>query len=721
MSLGFVNPLLLWGLLAAAIPLVIHLFFRRRPKPTPFPAIDFILRARKETERRLRLKKLLLFAARTLLLTAAALAIARPRAERPAAAAAGVAEGPLATVIVLDASGSMRYRLGGEPLFDRARSEALAALTALSGEEPVSALVCDGRAPAAPAPSFDRAAARRTLDEARAGAAYADLTTCVAAAARALAEAKAQEKLGKRIVVVTDLTAAAWRLDVPPPEVPGPRGPVRPQVSVVDAARGAELPNTAVTVLTAEPDPAVGPRGYRLTATVATSAKAPQKDLPVSLRLGAEVRPAIRAFVDLAAGGTARKTLSHAFEQGGPATLSLALPGDALSLDDERTLTVTVPREIRALVVDGAPSPVKYRDEAYFVDSALGSPASPVRPTVIDAEALREADLSRFDVVFLLNVRSVGARAADLTRFVEEGGGLFLSMGDQVDPDTYARELGKLLPLQLHVVKTATARGTGGTQLQGDAQAARLAQVDETHPALSVFTGEAKEGLLGARFERYMLTRPAPKGEAPAVLAAFDDGAPALVEARRGRGRVLLFTSTADRDWSDWAIRTSFLPAMQRFAAWLSGALEEKRDVPTVVGSPRTIQLGEGRALVALVGPDGKERKRRDLDASGLEVAEGGAAVTWTPPEPGLWQVRISERSAERLEPALAFAVVPDPRESDTRRLEPGELTAWLGGEAHARVEGQGVAAAQTRAVPLWSILLAAAVALFLVEGLFLA
>jgi len=64
--------------------------------------------------------------------------------------------------------------------------------------------------------------------------------------------------------------------------------------------------------------------------------------------------------------------------------------------------------------------------------------------------------------------------------------------------------------------------------------------------------------------------------------------------------------------------------------------------------------------------------------------------------------------------------VVADPRESDTRRLEPGELTAWLGGEAHARVEGQGVAAAQTRAVPLWSILLAAAVALFLVEGFFL-
>jgi hypothetical protein len=269
-------------------------------------------------------------------------------------------------------------------------------------------------------------------------------------------------------------------------------------------------------------------------------------------------------------------------------------------------------------------------------------------------------------------------------------------------------------------VKTAAERG------QGDGRAARLARVEEGHPALAVFTGDAREGLAGARFYRYMLTRPAPKGQAagsaeggPAVLAAYDDGAPALVEARRGRGRVLLFTSTADRDWNDWPIRTSFLPAMQRFAAWLSGALEERRDQPSVVGAARQVRLGEGRTLRALVGPDGKERTRRDLEAAGAEVAEGGGAITFTPRLPGLWQVRVAERGAERLEPTLAFAVVPDPRESDTRRLEPSELTAWLGGEAHARVDGQGTASA-TQGVPLWTWLLAAAVALFLAEGLLL-
>jgi hypothetical protein len=704
-NLGFVNPALLWGLLAAAIPIAIHLFFRRRPRPTPFPAIDFILRARRETERRLRLKRLLLFAARTLLLAAVAAAIARPRLESPAAVAQAP-QGPRATAVVLDASGSMRYRLGGKSLFERARADALGALASLSAEEPATAVVCGGAEPQADGPSFDRAEVRRILERAEPEAGFADVTACVAAAARALSGATAQASLGKRIVVATDLAASAWRLDVAPPAVDTPEGKVRPEVTVLDAARGAPLPNAAVLSAEAEPDPAAGPRGYRVAVQLGNYAAEPLADASLSLVVGAgkDARTAIRAFADVPAGGTARKTFSHSFPQGGPAILQVGLPEDALAEDDARALALVVPREVRALVVDGAPSPVRYRDEAYFVESALASPASPVRPTLVDAEALAAEDLSRYDVVFLLNVRSPGAKAADLARFVEQGGGLFVSMGDQVEPEEYAKQLPGLLPAALHVVKTAP-----------EGRGARFAEVDLDHPALSVFQGEAKEGLVGVRVSRYVLAKPAGRGAAPRVLATFDDGAPALLEARHGKGRVLLFTSTADRDWTDWPIRTSFLPALQRFAGWLAGGLDDRREPPGKVGEPRALRLGEGEALAALVGPDGRERRRAELERAGLK--EDGGALRFTPREPGLWQVRVAAGGVERLEPRLAFAVAFEPRESDTRRLRPDELTAWLGGAAHARVDGDARAGGEGAAVPLWSILLVMGVALFFLEG----
>jgi hypothetical protein len=739
MSLSFVHPALAWGLLAALVPLAIHLFFRRRPRPTPFPAIDFILRARRETERRLRLKKLLLFAARTLLVAAIAAALARPRLQRPEEAAAAVARGPSAVAIVLDASASMSYRLRGSALFERARADALSALDELSGEEPATAVVCGGPAvPVALPPTFDKAAVRRALSEAEPTAGYADMTACVGAAVRALSDPGTGEavagrpsllSIGKRVVVATDLTASAWRLDAPPPMVQTAQGPQRPEVTLLDAARGAELPNLAVTQLTAEPDPAVGPRGFRVTAAVVSrgGAHAPEAsssarergaepggegDVELQLHAGPPQAPvAIRSYARVQEGGAARKTLSYRFAQGGPAALSVTLsPGDALDLDDARVVSLAVPRDVKALVVNGVPSPVRYRDQAFFVEAALSSPASPVRPTVLDAEALGKARFADYDVVFLLNVRSLGPKAAELRDFVEKGGGLFLAMGDEVDPDLYDAEMGALLPRPLHVLKTAAERGAPGA---GD-RAARFAEVDWSHPALEIFSGVAREGFEGVRTWKYMLLKPVErKSPGERVLVSYDDGAPALVEARRGQGRVMLYTSTVDRSWSDWTIRTSFLPAVQRMAAWLSGGLEERRDAPSVVNAQRAIAVGEGEKLIAVVGPDGRERP-----SSALRSVAGGAP-TLVPDRPGLWQVKVEERGQARLDPRLAFAVLPDPRESDTSRLDPQELTAYFGGATHAHLASDKPTGDRT--IPLWSILLVLGIAAFLGEGLLLA
>jgi hypothetical protein len=755
--LAFGNPALLWGVAAALVPLAIHLFFRRRPRPTPFPAIEFILRAKRETQRRLKLRRVLLFAARTALLLAAALALAKPRLEREARAAAPAApRGPAATALVLDASASMRARAGGRPLFERARDDLGEALAGLAGEEPVTLVVCDGRPPAAAPPTWDRAPVRGQLDDAEPSFAHADLGACVAAAASALAD-ETVAGLGKRIVVATDLAATAWRLDAPAPLVAGGR----PEVKVLDAARGEAAANLAVVDLAAEPDATAGPRGFRITATLANFGAGPAKDVPVALHAGEGRRAddgpaAIRGFAEIPAGGTAKKVFTYAFplegppgpappagageapraapraaEPGaapppaapppagdprGPATLQVSLPGDALGVDDARLAVVAVPRGARALVVDGDPSPTRLEDEAFFVEAALASPASPVRPTLVDADALGRVRLDDFDVVLLLNVATLGGSAAALRAFVERGGGLFVAAGDLVDPDVYARELGGLLP-PLHVVKTVEAAG-GGAEAGGrrDARtpqdprsrAARFDHVDFSHPALQVFTGEAREGLLGARTWRYLLVKP-DRTRQDRVLAAYDDGAPALVESRAGRGRVVLFTSTADRAWSDWAIRTSFLPAVQRLAAWLAGALDDRRPVPSLVGAPRAVAEKEGRRVVAAVAPDGGERAREALARRGE-----GSPLVIVPDRPGLWQVKVEDGGGPRLDPALAFAAVADARESDTRRVGEAELLAWFGGADHASVAGER---RPERATPLWSVLLAAALVAFFLEG----
>ena len=674
------------------IPVAIHLLSRRRSKKLPFAAVEFILRSRRQKTSHIRLRQLLLLALRMLIVGAVGFAIARPLL-RPKTAAASSAGQTAATAIVLDGSLSMRYQLGGRSLFDRARDEARTLVDRLSSESPATLVVCDGRSPEAPAPGFDRVALKERIARAEVGFRPADVAGCMAAAARALGESPIE---GKRLYVLTDLTAAGISLEAPPPRVPTPKGEVVPETIFIDAAGGDELPNIAITEVTVTPSVAMGARGFDVNATIRNSGSKTAAGVPVSLVVGDRV--VNRGFADVPAHGAVTKLLAHRFEPGVQRG-TVQLESDALSEDDARSFVVRVPKDVRALVADGAPSAVRYRDETFFVEAALGPgrTGGRISATFLDADAVQSRTLADFDVVLLLNVPAPRpAFVQSLRTFVEAGGGLFLSAGDQVSPDDWNAAFGELLPRPIHLVRTAAEPD----EAQGPPPA-RFSRVDYLHPAFTVFEG-ASEGFDSARVFRYLMMRPdaAQQGR---VLAALDDGSPALVEASRGRGKVILYASTVDRDWTDWPIRTSFLPAMQQVTEYLAGGLEEKPPATSRVGDIRVLEPGEGLQIVEVKGRDGKLAR----------LGEEGVEVTL----PGHYVVTAQDERGRREAPELAFAAVLDPKESDTTRLSMDELSDHFGGEGRAQVAQGAEAALPKNGTPLWSWLLLAAVLAFVTEG----
>ena len=78
LAIGFANPFLLWGLAAAAVPLLLHLLNRRRYREESWAAMRFLLAAIRKNQRRIRLEHWLLLAVRTLLVVCVVLALAQP-------------------------------------------------------------------------------------------------------------------------------------------------------------------------------------------------------------------------------------------------------------------------------------------------------------------------------------------------------------------------------------------------------------------------------------------------------------------------------------------------------------------------------------------------------------------------------------------------------------------------------------------------------------------
>ena len=69
MSVFFLYPIFLFGLIAASLPLLIHLLNRRKLNRIRFPAVRFILMSQKRISRSYRLRHWILLALRTMAAT----------------------------------------------------------------------------------------------------------------------------------------------------------------------------------------------------------------------------------------------------------------------------------------------------------------------------------------------------------------------------------------------------------------------------------------------------------------------------------------------------------------------------------------------------------------------------------------------------------------------------------------------------------------------------
>jgi hypothetical protein len=296
--------------------------------------------------------------------------------------------------------------------------------------------------------------------------------------------------------------------------------------------------------------------------------------------------------------------------------------------------------------------------------------------------------------------------ATALVRFVESGGGLFLSVGSKVDTSVWNERFAAILPQPLSLTRTAAALpGQAAGETVDDRPAARLLPLDRRHPMLANFPARG-EGLASARFFRFLLLEPVPETAGASVILRYETGAPALVERNVGKGRVMLLSTTVDREWTDLPIRAGFLPLIQEAARRLAGTSERGGNSVLVVGQRREITLPPGERRLEITKPDG---------AVWVANKERGTAQTVTfteTDEPGIYRVRgAGPDGVLGGRPAEGFVVNIDPSESDPTRLaperRPGQRPAAAGGKEPPK-----------RRVELWHGLAAVLILLVMFESL---
>ncbi len=282
--MSFLSPWFLALGVAAAVPLLLHLLRRRIGARVEFPAARYLARAEREHSRTLRLRNLLLMAARVAAVLLIALAAARP-----AARLFGGGHGPTALAVVLDNSLSTTAVENGRPLFAHLDSLALRALAGATPADRLWLVTADGQPRAGSAAEL-RDAVQRVTPIGGAG-------DPALALARAAAAVRSAGLAAQQVALVTDAQRTTWT-------APAQLGAV-PVVAWVPAS--APPANRAVVSADAEPERWT-PRGavaarvlardsttYRIVlggATLARGSAAPGEEILV------RAAPAARGWLD---------------------------------------------------------------------------------------------------------------------------------------------------------------------------------------------------------------------------------------------------------------------------------------------------------------------------------------------------------------------------------------------------------------------------------------
>ena len=663
-GLGFLAPLFVAaGIIGASIPIILHLLNRERARQLIFSTVRFIQMSHQTNVRRHKLKRLLLLLMRILILALLGVAFARPFF----AAAPIITQkigGKRNAVIILDTSYSMQY----EAVFQDAKAAGITILDGLDSTDAACLILSSDKARVVAPLGSEFSHLRSALNTAAVTYEPTDYLDALQTADEILESIPIGQK---QIYLISDMQKRGWENFIETDKL-------SPDVQIEFMNVGVGQPkNLAITGISVPPVVLKEQQASHLVARVHNYGDKPVENLPVRLFIDENMIRTVE--LDIEPDDLADAVFKIDFQDEATHTGWVELPADALAVDNKRYFTLQSLQSIKVHAV-GNRSRTRssyQKPETFFMKMAFaaGSDAVPIdfseSTSVPDA-----ARLVRTDVLILADVAGFSAAEADrIKAYVAAGGGLIVTVGDNFDAGVYEQHLGGeagLMPCNF-------------VQAVGDAFAREqfrvLATVNYEHPIFRPFK-EPNHGDFGkARF--YKLFQAVPTAAAT-VIAAYDDGSPAIFEKSYGaprtlsatgtQGRVLCFTSTIDREWNDLPIRAVYLPFLHEAIKYL--ALKDVETRPdyrigdSIELKTETESTGAERVREVAVFNPNKVETRLQLDGNNAMTS-----VFYTDTRlPGIYSVHASGARSRY------FVINTETTESDLASRDMEELTSMLKG-----------------------------------------
>ena len=609
----FLAPLLLAGTVLATAPIIIHLLNRRRFTRVNWAPMEYLKLTLKTNRRRLRLEQWLLLTLRTLAVLALFFAVARPISSGTNLAGFLSVEGRASRVIVMDDSLSMSYQKGDQTAFERAKNATRQILNQLGPQDSVSVVLASN-----PAQTLVRMAHLEENEKKKLVSQINELASSQMGSHwistledidRQLQEATFPVK---EVIIITDLWAAGWTVEVQ--DLFDRWSQEQVTVRFIDI--GAEpAGNRVLHSLDLDSRIALVDQEVKMTAVIENSGEAPLKSGQALLTVDGDVTPV--TLPEIPADKTVNVPISVRFNQPGQHVVTLRIPVDKLPDDNIQRKVINVRQMVDVVLVDGEPGLNPFDSETDFLALALSAGNSNWQVTQAESSTWQTQLLTAPDLIVLANVDQLSKdRIKELEELVSLGTGLMIFCGEQCDLELYNERLYKggkgLLPARIQQIRDIQSQGLVIEPI-----------ADSPIGMLKELTPELLSRVRPRRFADVTLDSN-PDQQKVRVLARWNDASqsPAVLEKRFGDGRVLFWTITADKSWSDWPAEASFVLAMRVAAQQIAADIQRGDNL--IAGEPIHYELE------TITAPQTGELIWLDRELNPLDITFGSIDETKT-------------------------------------------------------------------------------------------
>ena len=665
----FLSPLLIWGTLLGAIPIIIHLLNRRRFRRVEWAPMRYLKLTIQRNRRKIQIEELLLLLLRIALPVLLFFFLARP-VMNPTGLERWLGSGGRAShVVLIDDSLSMGYSASGPPAFRRAR-EAAAALLVASRPQDRCTLVATS-APRAPLLHEVDGTRREDLS----GTALSMPLTAPHAAWPSVLEGidevlRSCTYPTRQLTIITDLRKAGWDSGVAQVCQRWHEQGVR--VRFVDVGAD-EVANVALQALVPLDRTVLAGAESRWEGVIRNDSTRGLTGVKAVLRV--DDKPTEVTLPEIAPRQTVRVPLTVQFPGSGPHDVSLQIPDDELPGDNQQWAAVPVKDSLLIRLVDGEPSSEPFGSEVDYLAAPLSVGVGSAEAWRVEVVADNDFLSQRFDpadVLILGNVASpTPEQAEQLAHLVKGGLGLMIFTGAKIDVALYNdllhRGNDRILPCAMKSFTDANIHGLF---------------IEPVRPSPLEKLLDLKPSALERVAVRQIMTVDEPTDEAKVhVLARWNDPArsPAVVERVVGDGRVLLWTTTADRAGNDWPIEPSFVLAIREAVRGTARPTSMANNV--TAGEPicRVVRSSQQISNARLTVPGGGEPRALSAVPLSEPASDQAPASAMTIPDTrrsGLYRLAWDEGPLGTQQDL--YASNPDPRESTLERIGDSELKGLL-------------------------------------------